>query len=96
MRKGKHTCRRLLLEDMSSRRRECQGHIVSVEVSYRSVAMRVGVLTAQVGIPLMESAEVVERMERLRKRTIKVKRGMELEIGSRILNIADGVESRYI
>jgi hypothetical protein len=44
----------------------------------------------------MESAEVVERIERLRKRTIKVKRGMELEIGSRILNIADGVESRYI
>ena len=54
--------------------------------------MRVGVLTAQVGIPLMESAEVVERMERPRRRTIKVKRGMELEIGPCILNIADRVE----
>jgi hypothetical protein len=44
----------------------------------------------------MESAEVVERMERPRRRTIKVKRGMELEIGPCILNIADRVESRYI
>jgi hypothetical protein len=50
--------------------------------------MRVGVLTAQVGIPLMESAEVVERMERPRIR----KRGMELELGPRISNFGKGIE----
>jgi hypothetical protein len=48
----------------------------------------VGVLTAQIGIPLMESADVVERIERLWKRM----RGMKAELEPRISNLGRGIE----
>jgi hypothetical protein len=82
--------KRLLLEDMSPGRRGCQERILSVELCYllRGEEISGGRFTAQVGIPLMESAEVVERMERPKTR----KRGMKLKLGPRILNIGKGIE----
>jgi hypothetical protein len=61
---------------------------VSVYVVRRFSATKGEGFTAQIGIPLMESAEVGERTERLTMKT----RGAELKLRPRISNFGKGIE----
>jgi hypothetical protein len=51
--------------------------------------------TAHVGIPLMDGAEVVERMVRPRMKRRGMKKGMKLELGPRTSNFGNGIERMF-